>query len=123
MKNGMNKFEATLVARINDVRFSDRVVTGLDTKRTTRWSSRIGAGITVSDVAAEVWNDLGAAARWVTEALNHDERLATETIGRCWELAKLNLEAVLEGNGGLLNNRLHKEILGIHAEIVKAEAA
>ena len=123
MEHGLTKLGVALVERINDVRFSDRVVKGLDTKRVTPWSSRIGAGITVSDVAVGVWNDLGTAARWVTEALNHDERFATESIDRCWELARLNLEAVLVGHGALLSNRLHDALLGIHAEIAKAEAA
>jgi hypothetical protein len=47
----------------------------------------------------------------------------TTPLERQWELARLNLETVMEGSGGLLSDKQHRLLKNINSRMFKAEAA
>ena len=130
-----------LLNDIAAIRHSDVVINGMNDKRATRWTLKIGDDLKVRDIAVGVFNDLGQVDRWVRDAVNHDENAKvargievkddgtvieifdTTSLERQWELARLNLEAVMTGSGGLLSDKQHKLLKSINTRIIEAEAA
>jgi len=130
-----------LLNDIAAIRHSDLVINGMNDKRATRWTLKIGDDLRVRDIAVGVFNDLGQVDRWVRDAVNHDENAKvargievkddgtvieifdTTSLERQWELARLNLEAVMTGSGGLLSDKQHKLLKSINNRIIEAEAA
>ena len=130
-----------LLNDIAAIRHSEAVINGMNDKRATRWTLKIGDDLKVRDIAVGVFNDLGQVDRWVRDAVNHDENAKvvrgidvkddgtlieifdTTPLERQWELARLNLEAVMTGSGGLLSDKQHKLLKSINNRIIEAEAA
>lgn len=130
-----------LLNDIAAIRHSDAVINGMNDKRATRWTLKMGSGLTVRDIANRVFDDLGQVDRWVIDAANHDENARvvrsievkddgtlipifdTTPLERQWELARLNLEAVMTGSGGLLSDKQHQLLKSINTRIIEAEAA
>jgi hypothetical protein len=130
-----------LLKDIADIRHSDAVINGMNDKRATRWTLKMGSGLKVCDIAVDVFNKLGQVKRWVNDAINHDENAKvargievkddgtvveifdTTPLPRQWELARMNLEAVMEGSGGLLSDKQHRLLKSIYSRMFKAEAA
>jgi len=140
MENEANKIK-NLLNDIAAIRHSDAVINGMNAKRATRWTLKMGHGLKVCDIAVGVFNDLGQVDRWVRDAVNHDENAKvvrgievkddgtvveifdTTPLERQWELARLNLEAVMTGSGGLLSDKQHRLLKSINSRIIEAEAA
>lgn len=130
-----------LLNDIAAIRHSDAVINGMNDKRATRWTLKMGHGLTVRDIAVGVFNDLGQVGRWVRDAVNHDENAKvargievkddgtvveifdTTPLERQWELARLNLETAMKGSGGLLSDKQHRLLKSINNRIIEAEAA
>jgi hypothetical protein len=130
-----------LLNDIAAIRHSDAVINGMNDNRATRWTRNMGHGLTVRDIAVDVFNNLGSVDRWVRDAVNHDENAKvvrgievkddgtvveifdTTPLERQWELARLNLETVMEGSGGLLSDKQHRLLKSINSLMFKAEAA
>jgi hypothetical protein len=126
---------------ISAIRHSEVVINGMNDKRATNWTLKIGDGLTVQDIAVGVFNELGQVDRWVRDAVNHDDNAKvvrdiivkddgtvvevfdTTTLERQWELARLNLETVIKGSGGLLSNKQHRLLESINNRIIEAEDA
>ncbi len=129
---------------LNDIaaiRHSERVIKGMEHKRPANWTRKMGDGLKVRDIAVGVFNDLGQVNRWVRDAVNHDENAKvvrgievkddgtvveifdTTPLERQWELARLNLEAVMTGSGGLLSDKQHRLLKSINSRIIELEAA
>ena len=130
-----------LLNDIAAIRHSDAVINGMNDNRATRWTLKMGHGLKVRDIAVNVFNNLGSVDRWVRDAVNHDENAKvvrgievkddgtvveifdTKPLGRQWELARMKLEAVMEGCGGLLSDKEHRLLKRIKSQLFKAEAA
>ena len=130
-----------LLKDIAAIQHSERVIKGMEDKRLANWTRKMGDGLKVRDIAVGVFNDLGQVNRWVRDAVNHDENAKvvrsivveddgtvleifdTTPLDRKWELARLNLEAVVKGSGGLLSDKQHRLLESINNRIIEAEAA
>ena len=140
MENTANTIK-NLLNDIAAIRHSERVIKGMEDKRLANWTRKMGDGLKVRDIAVGVFNDLGQVNRWVRDAVNHDENAKvvrsivveddgtvleifdTTPLDRKWELARLNLEAVVKGSGGLLSDKQHRLLESINNRIIEAEAA
>jgi len=140
MENAANKIKS-LLEDIEAIRHSDVVINGMNDKRVPRWTLKIGSGLQVRDIAADVFTSLGQVNRWVRDAVNHDENAKvvrshlvkddgtvveifdTTPLQRQWELARLNLETVMKGSGDLLSDKQHRLLKSINSRIIEAEAA
>ena len=140
MENTANTIK-NLLKDIAAIQHSERVIKGMEDKRLANWTRKMGNGLKVRDIAVGVFNDLGQVDRWVRDAVNHDENAKvvrsfvveddgtvleifdTTPLDRKWELARLNLEAVVKGSGGLLSDKQHRLLESINNRIIEAEAA
>jgi len=140
MENAAKKIKS-LLEDIEAIRHSDVVINGMNDKRATRWTLKMGHGLKVRDIAVDVFNNLGSVDRWVRDAVNHDENAKvvrgievkddgtvveifdTTPLARQWELARMKLEAVMEGSGGLLSDKQHRLLKSINSRMFKSEAA
>ena len=140
MENTANTIK-NLLNDIATIRHSERVIKGMEDRRFANWTRKMGNGLKVRDIAVGVFNDLGQVDRWVRDAVNHDENAKvvrsivvkddgtvqqvfdTTPLDRKWELARLNLEAVVKGSGGLLSDKQHRLLESINNRIIEAEAA
>ena len=140
MENTANTIK-NLLKDIAAIQHSERVIKGMEDKRLANWTRKMGDGLKVRDIAVGVFNDLGQVNRWVRDAVNHDENAKvvrsivveddgtvleifdTTPLDRKWELARLNLEAVVKGSGGLLSDKQHRLLESINNRIIEAEAA
>ena len=140
MENTANTIK-NLLNDIAAIQHSERVIKGMEDKRLANWTRKMGDGLKVRDIAVGVFNDLGQVDRWVRDAVNHDENAKvvrsivvkddgtvqqvfdTTPLDRKWELARLNLEAVVKGSGGLLSDKQHRLLESINNRIIEAEAA
>ena len=140
MENTANTIK-NLLNDIAAIQHSERVIKGMEDKRLANWTCKMGDGLKVRDIAVGVFNDLGQVDRWVRDAVNHDENAKvvrsivvkddgtvqqvfdTTPLDRKWELARLNLEAVVKGSGGLLSDKQHRLLESINNRIIEAEAA
>jgi hypothetical protein len=140
MENTANTIK-NLLNDIAAIQHSERVIKGMEDKRLANWTRKMGDGLKVRDIAVGVFNDLGQVNRWVRDAVNHDENAKvvrsivvkddgtvqqvfdTTPLDRKWELARLNLEAVVKGSGGLLSDKQHRLLESINNRIIEAEAA
>ena len=130
-----------LLNDIAAIRHSDAVINGMKDKRATRWTLKMGSGLKVRDIAVDVFNNLGSVDHWVRDAVNHGENAKvvrgievkddgtvveifdTTPLARQWELARMMLEAVIEGSGGLLSDKQHRLLRSIKSRMFKSEAA
>ena len=140
MENTANTIK-NLLNDIAAIQHSERVIKGMEDKRLANWTRKMGDGLKVRDIAVGVFNDLGQVDRWVRDAANHDDDAKvvrsivvkddgtvqqvfdTTPLDRKWELARLNLEAVVKGSGGLLSDKQHRLLESINNRIIEAEAA
>jgi|GEM_PF-4594843 len=140
MENTANTIK-NLLNDIAAIQHSERVIKGMEDKRLANWTRKMGDGLKIRDIAVGVFNDLGQVNRWVRDAVNHDENAKvvrsivvkddgtvqqifdTTPLDRKWELARLNLEAVVKGSGGLLSDKQHRLLESINNRIIEAEAA